>query len=102
MRCRIMVVLLLGIAFAASALAASPKHNKDPKTAHPKVNRHDPAFRAGFKAGYREGSNDSEALSNGYRDESGPLYSDALDGYTPQYGDQTAYQQLFRQGYIAG
>jgi hypothetical protein len=48
--------------------------------------------------GYRQGSNDSEALSNSYRDESGPLYDQALDGYTPQYGDQAAYQELFRQG----
>ena len=102
MICRSMFVLLLGLAFAASTFAASPRHSKDPKPDHPKINRHDPAFRAGFMAGYREGSNDSEALSNSYRDESGPVYSEALDGYTPQYGDQAAYQQLFRRGYIAG
>jgi len=102
MNCRTMLVLLLGLAFGASTLVASPKHNKDPKTAHSKVNRHDVAYRTGFKAGYREGSNDSEALSNSYRDESGPLYGEALYGYTPQYGDQAAYQELFRQGYIAG
>jgi hypothetical protein len=52
--------------------------------------------------GYRQGSNDSEALSNAYKDESGPLYDQALDGYTPQYGDQATYQQLFRLGYIEG
>jgi len=99
---RTMFALLIGVGFAVNAFAASPKHNKDPKAAHAKVNRHDPAFRAGFMDGYRQGSNDSEALSNSYRDESGPVYGEALDGYTPQYGDQAAYQQLFRRGYIAG
>ena len=97
-----MSVLLLGIAFAAGAFAASPKHHKDPSAGHVKVNRHDQAFRAGYMDGYRQGSNDSEALSNGYRDESGPVYDEALDGYTPQYGDQAMYQQLFRKGYMAG
>jgi len=94
--------LLLGVTLAASAGAAAPKHNKDSKTSHAKANRHDSAFRAGFMDGYRRGSNDSEALSNSYMDESGPLYCEALDGYTPQYGDEATYQQLFRQGYIAG
>jgi flagellar biosynthesis/type III secretory pathway protein FliH len=95
-------VLLLGTAFAVGAFAASPKHHKDHGAAHSKVNRHDPAFRTGYMDGYRQGSNDSEALSNSYRDESGPLYSEALDGYTRQYGDQASYQQLFRLGYIEG
>lgn len=99
---RTMFALLLGVGLAATAFAASPKRSSDPQVLPAKANRHDPAFRAGFKDGYRQGSNDSEALSNSYRDESGPLYNDALDGYTPQYGDQSAYQQLFRQGYIAG
>ena len=102
MSCRIMCALLLGSAFAVGAFAASPKHHKDPSAAPSKVNRHDPAFRAGYMDGYHQGSNDSEALSNSYRDESSPLYNEALDGYTPQYGDQATYQQLFRLGYIAG
>jgi hypothetical protein len=100
---RTICALLLGAALATSAWAASrPGHHKDPKTTGPKINRHDPAFRTGFMDGYRQGSNDSEALSTSYRDESGAFYSEAVDGYTPQYGAQAAYQQVFRQGYIAG
>ena len=102
MSCRIVCALLLSVTFAVGAFAASPKHQKDSGAAHAKVNRHDPAFRAGYMDGYRQGSNDSEALSNSYKDESGPLYDQALDGYTPQYGDQATYQRLFRQGYIKG
>jgi hypothetical protein len=30
------------------------------------------------------------------------IYSEALDGYTPQYGNQDQYQTLFRHGYIEG
>ena len=99
---RIMCALLLGITFAAGAFAASPKHPKNPGAAQSKVVRRDPAFRTGYMDGYRQGSNDSAALSNAYRDESGPLYDQALDGYTPQYGDQATYQKLFRQGYVEG
>jgi len=102
MSCRMIGVLLLGTAFAVSAVAASPKHDKDPSAANSKVNRHDPAFRAGYMDGYHQGSNDSEALSNSYKDQSGPVYDQALDGYTPQYGDQATYERLFRLGYIAG
>jgi len=100
MSCRILCALLLGLAFAVGALAAPKRH--DPSPANWKAVRRDPAFRAGYLDGYRQGSNDSEALANGYRDESGALYSEALDGYTPQYGDQAAYQKLFREGYIRG
>ena len=99
---RIICVLLLGTAFAVAAFAASPKQHKDSSAAHVKANRHDPAFRAGYMDGYRQGSNDSEALSNGYRDQSGSVYDQALDGYTPQYGDQETYERRFRRGYVAG
>ena len=102
MSCKIMCALLLGVTFTVGALGAPPKHHNDPSTVTSKVNRHDPAFRAGYMDGYRQGSNDSEALSLSYKDESGPLYDEALDGYTLKYGDQATYQKLFRQGYIAG
>ncbi len=99
---RIICTLLFGITFAVGAFGAPSKHHYDPNAAPSKVNRHDPAFRTGYMDGYRQGANDSAALSNSYKDESGPLYDEALDGYTPQYGDQARYQKLFRQGYIAG
>ncbi len=101
MSCRIMCALLLGSAFAVGALGAPAKQHNDASAAN-KVNRHDPAFRAGYMDGYRQGANNSEALSPGYNDQSGPAYEQAIDGYTPQYGDQTTYQKLFRLGYIAG
>jgi len=97
-----MCALVLGLIFVVGAFGASPKHHRDPSAVNSKVNRHDPAFRAGYMDGYRQGSNDSAALSNSYKDENGPLYDEALDGYTPQYGDQATFQKLFRQGYIAG
>jgi hypothetical protein len=102
MNCRIISVLLLGTAFAVAAFAASPEHHKDPSAADVKLDRHDPAFRAGYMGGYRQGTSDSQALSNTYRDQSGPVYDQALDGYTPQYGDQATYQRRFRRGYIEG
>ena len=102
MSCRIMCALLLGSAFAVGAFGAPAKHHNDASAANLKVIRHDPAFRAGYMDGYQHGSNDSEALSNIYKDQSGDLYSEALDGYTPQYGEQVAYQKLFREGYIRG
>jgi len=101
MRIQILCGLLLATAFTAGAFAA-PKHHNDPSTAHSKGNRHDPAYRAGYMDGYRQGSNDSEALSTSYKDESGLVYDQALDGYTQQYGDQATYERRFRRGYIAG
>ena len=101
MSCRIVCALLLGSAFAAGAFGSPAKHHNDTSAAN-KVNRHDPAFRAGYMDGYRQGSNASEALANSYNDQSGPAYEQALDGYTPQYGDQATYQKLFRLGYIVG
>lgn len=101
MICRILCALLLGSAFVVGAFGSSAKHHNDASAAN-KVNRHDPAFRAGYMEGYRQGANASEALANGYNDQSGPAYEEALDGYTPQYGDQATYQKLFRLGYIAG
>ncbi len=102
MRGRTICVLLFGVTFAVGAYAASPKHHKGSSAVNLKVNRHDPAFRTGYMDGYRQGSNDSAALSNSYKDESGALYDEALDGYTPHYGDQATYRKLFRLGYIAG
>ena len=99
--CRIAIALLLGLSFPGWAYS-SPKHHHDASVAKPKVNRHDPAFRTGYMDGYRQGANDSAALSNVYRDETGALYDQALDGYTPQYGDEETYQKLFRPGYIEG
>jgi len=97
-----MGALLVGVTFAVGAFAASPKHHDNPSAVNLKLIRHDPAFRAGYMDGYHQGSNDCEANSNSYSDESGPLYGQALDGYTPQYGDQATYQKLFRLGYIVG
>ncbi|MFZ3211790.1 MAG: hypothetical protein WA188_09755 [Terriglobales bacterium] len=85
----------------ALGVFASPDKNP-PHNNAVRVNRHDPAFRAGYMEGYRQGAGDSEALSNSYRDESGPAYAEATDGYTTQYGDKEVYQQRFRLGYIAG
>ncbi len=78
-----MFALLLGSAFVVSALGSPAKHHYNTSAAKPKANRHDPAFRTGYMDGYHQGSNDSEALSNSYKDESGPRYDQALDGYTP-------------------
>ncbi len=102
MSCRRICAILLGLTFAVSAFAAPSKHHSDSGTANRKAIRHDPAYLTGYMDGYRQGANDSEALSNAYRDESGPLYDQALDGYTPKYGDEAAYQKLYRQGYIEG
>jgi len=52
--------------------------------------------------GYRQGASNSAALAAGYNDQSGPTYEQAIDGYTPQYGDRATYQTLFRRGYIEG
>ncbi len=100
MSCR--TVVLVVFTFATDALGSPAKHHHDSHTATLKVNYHAPAFRTGYMDGYREGANDSAALSNAYRDESGPTYDQALDGYMPQYGDEVAYQGLFRQGYSEG
>ncbi len=67
-----------------------------------KENRKDPAFVHGYDDGYRVGAQESQALSNAYRDESGPLYEQATDGYTPQYGNQDTYKRRFRRGYVEG
>lgn len=98
---RIMCALLLGVTFAVGAFGAA-KHHNDASAANLKVIRHDPAFRTGYMDGYHQGYSECEANSNSYSDESGPLYDEAIDGYTPQYGDQATYQKLFRLGYIEG
>ena len=99
---RMTTVTLLASLFAFSAYASPGRHPKDPNAPNLKLVRHDPAFRAGFDDGYRQGANDSAALSNAYQDEAGRLYDQATDGYTLQYGDQEAYQKVFRLGYVAG
>lgn len=97
------MVILFAIAFAPGALGWRDKHrpHKNAGKAHLKVNRKDPAFVAGYDDGYRQGGNDSHALAN-YSDESDPIYQQATDGYTTQYGDKETYQQRFRLGYIEG
>ncbi len=102
MTCRTSCALLLVFVCAVVAFATPAKRNKDSSAARLKEIRHDPAYRAGFDDGYRQGANDSAALSNSYKDEMGPLYDEASDAYTTQYGDRAAYQKLFRQGYVAG
>ena len=97
-----MFVLLAAIAFAPDAFGSLNHAQNNASSISHRVNRKDPAFRAGYDDGYRQGASDSAALSNRYSDESGPLYEQAIDGYTPQYGDRQAYQRLFRQGYVAG
>jgi hypothetical protein len=99
---RVACALLLSIALAGGAFSSPAKHPKSPSSVRAKVNRHDPAFRAGYMDGYRQGSNDSAALSNAYKDESGPVYDLADDGYNSQYGELSAYQKMFRLGYIEG
>jgi len=102
MSCRRMCALLLGMLLAVGAFGSPAKHPKDPNSAKPKVNRHDPAFRTGYMYGYRQGANDSEALSLAYKDRSGPAYDRADDGYKVQYGDLSTYQEMFRLGYVEG
>jgi hypothetical protein len=99
---RIRFALLVGVTFAVGAIGAAAKNPKNVHPAKPKIDRHDPAYRAGYMDGYRQGSNDSEALSNAYKDESGPVYSQADEGYTAGYGDLAKYQESFRLGYIDG
>ena len=100
MRGRTLSVLLVGAALASSAFAL-PKHHKESKEPT-KAMRQDPAFRAGYDDGYRAGANDSQYNSNSYNDEVGPVYDQAIDGYSSLYGDKTQYQKLFRMGYVAG
>ncbi len=97
---RLICVLLVVSAFAAGAHAL-PKQDKAAKQAE-KAMRHDPAFRVGYDDGYRAGANDSRYNSNSYNDEAGPVYDQATEGYSSQYGDKAKYQKLFRLGYVAG
>jgi hypothetical protein len=84
-----LVALLSSVAIAAD----HPTHHE---------NKKDPAFVRGYDDGYRIGARDSEALSNAYRDQGGPVYEQATDGYTPKYGSEETYQRRFRRGYIEG
>ena len=99
---RIRSALLVGLTFAVAALGAAAKNPRSPSSAKPKVDRHDPAYRTGHMYGYRQGANDSEALSLAYTDQSGPVYQQADDGYNAQYGDLATYQERFRLGYVEG
>jgi len=94
--------LIFATTIAVGAFGSGEGRHSDASTVHLKVDRKDPAFRAGFDDGYRQGANDSQALSSAYADESGPNYEQATDGYTTQYGDREAYQKLFRLGYVKG
>lgn len=94
--------LLVAVAFASRASGSRNQAQSAASRAGSKINRKDPAFAAGYKHGYRQGATSSEALSSSYNDQSGPVYEEAIAGYTPQYGDRAAYQRLFRYGYIAG
>jgi len=96
-------VIFFAVTFTLGAFGWPDKHrdHKSPNKAELKLIRKDPAFIVGYDAGYRQGGNDSHALAN-YSDESGPVFGQATDGYTSQYGDKEAYRQRFRQGYIAG
>lgn len=97
-----MFIPLLALTFALNAFG-SPNHDHNSAAkAQLKVNRKDPAFVAGYDEGYRQGANDSHALTNYYNDEGTPAYQDASDGYMAQYGDKAAYQQRFRLGYVDG
>jgi|GEM_PF-6484128 len=102
MNYRTVCVALTAAAFVGSAFAAHSRHLDRGRRAITKEIRQDPAFRAGFTEGYRQGANDCEALSNIYKDEVGPIYQDASEGYTPEYGDLASYQKLFRLGYVDG
>lgn len=93
-----MFVLLVAISFALDAFGS----HHDTQNGASQDNRKDPAFVVGYDKGYRRGAVDSMTLSDAYRDESGRVYEQAIDGYTPQYGDRAGYQRLFREGYIAG
>lgn len=95
-------VLLIAITFPLDGFASSNRTQNNAEQVHLKVSGKDPAFVAGYDEGYRQGAFDSETLANAYRDEAGPIYRRANDGYTPRYGDQAAYQRRFRRGYSEG
>lgn len=94
--------LLLAVALLSLPATALAANHRDHAKSKVHINRKDPAFVQGYEDGYRQGSNDAHALSNVYRDESGPVYEQASDGYSAQYGDQEAYRRRFRRGYIDG
>lgn len=100
MRKRVAYALLLSC--LAATMAAGAPDKQHPAKAKEKINRHDPAFRNGYKDGWREGARDAAALSSTYNDHSDALYADANDGYTHQYGDYEAYRRLFRHGFEDG
>ncbi len=92
-----LVVVLLG----GTALAQSAQPPAQATTLAPPMDRQDPAYRNGHDQGFRHGSNDSAANAN-YHDTASPIYDQAAEGYTPQYGSLENYQKQFRQGYIEG
>ena len=95
-------VLLVAATLTLNAFG-SPNHNhNNSDKVQFKANRKDPAFVAGYDEGYRQGANDSHALTNSYNDEGAPSYKEATEGYISQYGDRAVYQQRFRLGYING
>jgi len=102
MKCCRTVFLLAAVALALPAFGARNQTPTAASLAGRKINRKDPAFAAGYEHGYRQGATSSAALSSSYNDQGGPVYDEAIEGYTPQYGDLGTYQRLFRYGYIAG
>ncbi len=88
-------MILVGLLVFPTFAAAAHHHR-------PKENRKDPAFVQGYNDGYRIGAQQSQALSNAYRDQTGELYEQATDGYTPKYGPEETYKRRFRRGYIEG
>ncbi|HYB76812.1 MAG TPA: hypothetical protein VEE85_01305 [Candidatus Bathyarchaeia archaeon] len=100
--CRRAFFLLAAVAFALQAFGAPDQAPIAAAQVVRKINRKDSAFATGYKYGYRQGARSSAALSSSYNDQSGPVYEEAIAGYTPQYGDRALYQKLFRCGYIAG
>ena len=97
-----MAGLLLACVWTVSAHGSPGKRGRTPYAIDMKAVHKDPAFRAGYDDGYRQGANDSSGLSNAYKDGTGKLYGEAIDGYTMQYGDRQEYQKRFRLGYVAG
>ncbi len=94
------LVLAIAVGFLPAEVAAAAHRDHSKTKVH--INRKDSAFVHGYDDGYRQGAKDAHALSNAYRDESDPIYEQASDGYTSQYGDEEAYKRRFRRGFVEG
>ena len=98
---RIAAAALLALVFALAVPVSADKTNDTAKIDRKALHR-DPAYRKGYDDGYRMGNNAAQANSSAYNDEDGPLFDQADDGYTAEYGDRAKYQKVFRLGYVAG